>query len=126
MTRRRMNEWPEWPDARGWIGIGVFALSVMLLAMMYNDAKFREDEFVQTIATLVIGTGFVGGAVAWAYSATKGGGELADHNANLVAAQLASPPTPPPADAIDAADQVARAADAEAASIAAAPTTQGV
>jgi len=85
---------PWWaPDARGWIGIGVFALSVMLLTMMYNSAAFRNDEFIQTIATLVIGTGFVGGVVAWAYAATKGGGELADRNASIVEQQAkASPP----------------------------------
>lgn len=85
---------PWWaPDARGWIGIGVFALSVMLLAMMYNSAAFRNDEFVQTIATLVIGTAFVGGVVAWAYAATKGGGELAERNAGILEKQAdAFPP----------------------------------
>ena len=83
---------PWWaPDARGWIGIGVFALSVMLLTMMYNSASFRNDEFVQTIATLVIGTAFVGGVVAWAYAATKGGGELADRNATIVERRTTEP-----------------------------------
>ena len=85
---------PWWaPDARGWIGIGVFALSVMLLAMMYNSSSFRNDEFIQTIATLVIGTAFVDGVVAWAYAATKGGGELAERNAGILEKQAdASPP----------------------------------
>ena len=73
------------------IGIGVFALSVMLLAMMYRSASFRNDEFVQTIATLVIGTAFVGGVVAWAYAATKGGGELAERNATIVEKQASTP-----------------------------------
>jgi hypothetical protein len=82
---------PGWPDARGWIGLGVFALSTMLLWMMYADQAFREDEFVQTIATLVIGTGLVGGVIAWAYSATKNGGELADRNAAMVERQAAGP-----------------------------------
>ncbi|HEX8415640.1 MAG TPA: hypothetical protein VF637_17435 [Sphingomicrobium sp.] len=88
------SERPWWaPDARGWIGIGVFALSVMLLTMMYRSSAFRNDEFIQTIATLVIGTAFVGGVVAWAYAATKGGGELADRNASIIEKQAeASPP----------------------------------
>lgn len=91
MTRHDRPWWA--PDARGWIGIGVFALSVMLLTMMYNSSAFRNDEFVQTIATLVIGTAFVGGVVAWAYAATKGGGELAERNAGIVEKQaIASPP----------------------------------
>ncbi len=91
---------PGWPDARGWIGLGVFALSVMLLGMMYADTGFRGDEFVQTIATLVIGTGFVGGAVAWAYSATKTGGELSESSARIAEAAagvpLAHPAEPMP------------------------------
>ncbi len=82
---------PGWPDARGWVGLGVFSLSVLLLTMMFMDATFRADEFVQTIATLVIGTGFVGGAVAWAYSASKTGGELADHNAKIVQNAIDAP-----------------------------------
>lgn len=83
---------PGWPDARGWIGIGVFTMSVMLLWMM-KDPALREDEFFQTIATLVIGTAFVGGVVSWAYAATKGGGELAEKNAEIVKKQAeASPP----------------------------------
>ena len=103
------GRWPGWPDARGWIGVGVFALSVMLLWMMFVDAKFREDEFVQTIATLIIGTGFVGGAVAWAYSSTKAGGELANQNATMLASSLGTQ-EPPPRNAREAAGQVADAA----------------
>lgn len=75
---------PWWvPDARGWIGVGVFAVTVLLLRMM-REAALREDEFFQTIATMVISSGFLS-VVAWAYAATKGGGELADKNAAIVA-----------------------------------------
>ncbi len=76
-----MPAW-KWPDARGWIGIGVFALSVMLLRMML-DRELRNDEFFQTIATVVIANGLMA-VIAWAYSATKQGGELADKNAVIV------------------------------------------
>lgn len=77
-----MPKW-NWPDARGWIGVGVFAISIMLLWMMKADRQLREDEFFQTIATVVISNGLMA-VVAWAYAATKGGGELADKNAALV------------------------------------------
>jgi hypothetical protein len=77
-----MTNW-KWPDARGWIGIGVFALSVMLLWMM-KDRQLREDEFFQTIATVIIANGLMA-VISWAYAATKGGGELADKNAAIVA-----------------------------------------
>jgi hypothetical protein len=74
----------NWPDARGWVGIGVFGISVMLLWMMKEDKALREDEFFQTIATVIISNGLMA-VVAWAYAATKGGGELADKNAAIVA-----------------------------------------
>lgn len=74
----------KWPDARGWIGIGVFTISIMLLWMMKSDRQLREDEFFQTIATVIISNGLIA-VVAWAYAATKGGGELADKNAAIVA-----------------------------------------
>ncbi len=77
-----MAEW-KWPDARGWIGLGVFAISVMLIWMMHDNRELREDEFFQTIATVIISNGLMA-VVAWAYAATKGGGELADKNAAIV------------------------------------------
>ena len=77
-----MPEW-KWPDARGWIGLGVFAISIMLIWMMHNSRELREDEFFQTIATVIISNGLMA-VVAWAYAATKGGGELADKNAAIV------------------------------------------
>ncbi len=73
----------KFPDARGWIGIGVFAISTMLIWMMHNSRELREDEFFQTIATVVIANGLMA-VIAWAYSATKQGGELAEKNANIV------------------------------------------
>lgn len=76
-----INNWPRWPDARGWIGVGVFAISIMLIWMM-TEKELREDEFFQTIATVIISNGLMA-VVAWAYAATKGGGEQADNMANI-------------------------------------------
>lgn len=84
---------PGWPDARGWVGIGSFVLTVMVLIMLAVFPALRSDEFFKTIATLIIGTGFVNGVVNWAYGATKGGGELAENNATILRKQAeASPP----------------------------------
>jgi len=83
-SERHLGQLPHWPDARGWIGIGVFIVTVMILWMMKEDRSLREDEFFQTIATMLITSGFLS-MVAWAYAATKGGGELADKNAAIVA-----------------------------------------
>ena len=34
---------PGWPDARGWIGVSVVAVTIMLLWMMKEDPALRED-----------------------------------------------------------------------------------
>lgn len=80
---RQVNDWPHWPDARGWIGIGVFLLTIMVLWMVKEDAELRENEFFKVLATLIVGA-FIKDVVGWAYSATKQGGELADKNATIV------------------------------------------
>ena len=75
------------PDARGWIGIGVYSLSIMVLWMYAAFPDLRADDHFKALMTLVVGTGFINGLVSWAYSATKSGGELADKNAAIVAQQ---------------------------------------
>ncbi len=83
------------PDGRGWIGIGVFGLVIMLLWMIAAFPDLRQDEFFQTIVTLIIGNGLMA-VIAWAYAATKQGGELADRAASIVESQQ---PAMPPAGA---------------------------
>jgi hypothetical protein len=86
-----MNPW-HWPDARGWIGIGVFMLTVMVFIMTASIPELRDNEYFKTLGTLVVGA-FIKDVVSWAYAATKGGGELAERNANIVQKQVeASPP----------------------------------
>jgi hypothetical protein len=75
---------PWWiPDARGVIGIGIYLLVLMVFALMAWNAELRQDEFFKTVSTLIVGA-FIKDVVAWAYSATKGGGELAERNAAIV------------------------------------------
>jgi hypothetical protein len=82
-----------WPDGRGWVAIASFVLVLAILLMMRLDPSVRHDDFFKTIATLLIGTAWVNGPVAWAFQATKGGGELADRNAAIVEKQAnANPP----------------------------------
>ena len=71
------------PDARGWIGIGVFLLTVMVFVMTAAVPALRENEYFKTLGTLVVGA-FIKDVVSWAYAATKGGGELAERNAAIV------------------------------------------
>lgn len=71
-------------DARGWIGIGVFTLVVMVLWMIAKIPELRHDEFFKVLATAIVLTAFVQGVVGWAYVATKQGGELAAKAAAIV------------------------------------------
>ena len=77
-----MNNW-KWPDARGWIGIGIFLLTVAVLVLFAAVPVLRKDEFFQTIATLIVGA-YIKDVVGWAYSATKSGGELASANSRII------------------------------------------
>lgn len=92
MMKRRLSEL-FWPDARGWIAIGIFGLTILLILMM-RDRSMREDEFFQTIATVIISNGLMG-IVAWGFSATKGGGEQAQANADLAKTLVEKHEAPP-------------------------------
>lgn len=71
-------------DERSWIGIGSFMLACAVLAIILFDKALLDNDAFLVLATAIIITGWVGGPVAWAYSATKQGGELADKNAAIV------------------------------------------
>lgn len=77
-----MMAW-KWPDARGWIGIGVFGLTCAVIVLYACVPELRRDEYFQAIATLIVGA-FIKDVVGWAYSATKSGGELAASNARTI------------------------------------------
>lgn len=90
----------QWPDARGWIGIGVFLLTCSIFALTAAVPDLRDNEYFKTLGTLVVGA-FIKDVVGWAYAATKGGGELAQRNADIVEKQASKPlPTGTPADPI--------------------------
>jgi hypothetical protein len=76
-------------DARGWIGLGSYILVLLVLGLMWSDKSLLRDDFFKVIATAIILTGWNQGPVGWAYQATKGGGELADKNADIVKARSA-------------------------------------
>ncbi|MDO7841063.1 hypothetical protein [Sphingomonas immobilis] len=91
--RRAGLRGPGWPDSRGWIVIASFLLTVIVLLLIWLVPELRRDEFFKNIAVLIVGTGWINGALSWAFSATKQGGELADANKELVRKQVeASPP----------------------------------
>ena len=91
---------PWWvPDGRGMIGLGIYLLVLVIFGLMAWYPELRADEFFKTVATLIIGA-FIKDIVGWAYNATKGGGELADRNAEIVAKHAAAIPTGLPGDPV--------------------------
>jgi energy-coupling factor transporter transmembrane protein EcfT len=78
-----VRDW-HFPDARGWVGVSVYALAIYLITLMAFVPGLRGDEFFKTITTLVVGTAFVNGVVSWAFGATKNGGELAQKQADAL------------------------------------------
>lgn len=95
----------RWPDARGFIGLGIFGLTVMVFAMTAAVPELRNNEYFKTLGTLVVGA-FIKDVVGWAYSATKAGGELAERNASLVEKQASANngPTGAPGDPVNVKD----------------------
>jgi uncharacterized membrane protein YqjE len=75
-------------DARGWIGIGVYLLTVAVLVIFAFVPDLRQDDFFQTIATLIVGA-YIKDVVGWAYSATKSGSELAQTNSRIIEKNMA-------------------------------------
>jgi hypothetical protein len=78
-------------DARGWIGIASFALTVMVLWMLAAFPDLRTDEFFKFIATAVVISGFVQGPIGWAFQATQQGGDLAAKASQLVEQHATKP-----------------------------------
>jgi cytochrome bd-type quinol oxidase subunit 1 len=70
-------------DARGWIGLGSFLLTVAVLVMVAIDKTLLHEQAFLVLATAIIVTGWINGPVGWAYQATKGGGEAAESSARI-------------------------------------------
>ncbi len=84
-------------DARGWIGLGCFALVLIVLAMIEADKNLLKDDFFKLVATAIVLTAWIGGPVGWAFQATKTGTEAAESSARI-AENVAGVPAQPTAE----------------------------
>ena len=73
----------QWPDARGFIGVGCFVLVLIVLGMIAIDKSLLDNNAFLVLATAIVITGWANGPVGWAYQATKGGGEQAESSARI-------------------------------------------
>lgn len=68
--------------ARGWLVLGLYALTWRCLSLIHGVKEFAKLEEI-VIQGLVI-QGFLGLTVAFYFAASKGGVEMADRNQKLV------------------------------------------
>lgn len=81
---------PGWPDARGLVAAGYFALAFYLLYMIgQNPAQLLGNSAFMTVATLIIGTGGLGVVGSFFFGGTKSGSEVMTAQSAALAA-----PTP--------------------------------
>lgn len=67
-----MSERPFWwPDQRGWIVLGLFILTAMILRVTAPVAGGEPSEFFKAIAQAVVLTGFLA-AIGFFFQASKG------------------------------------------------------
>lgn len=85
---------PGWPDARGWVIVGFFALEAYLLRMIeLNDKLLSNASFMQLATTitaggvLLIGMNMFGGTKSGAETSAK----LADAYTSVTAPPAESP-----------------------------------
>lgn len=62
-------------DFRGWLAFGLFLQTVGLFVLMATEHALLESQGFMTLASAIIVTGWIGGAVAFAYAAGKERGE---------------------------------------------------
>ena len=50
---------PGWPSEKGWMKLGFYSQTMVILLMIYVSPELRSDTFFQTIATAIVLTGWV-------------------------------------------------------------------
>lgn len=58
-------------DMRAGMALGLFLLSLVVLAMIFFRPELTKDQGFMFLAQLIIGTGLIGGAAAFAFTVNK-------------------------------------------------------
>lgn len=67
---------PGWPDQRGWMAIGLYALTVWITWLARPVAGAEPSEFFKTLATGVVITGFLNGVVSHLFTSSKASADV--------------------------------------------------
>jgi hypothetical protein len=83
------------PDNRGWVALGLFALTWRIFEMVREKPQLTENQGFMFLSQAIIVSGLIGGVVAFLYTASKSGAD----NREITAQALAKIPDHAPADA---------------------------
>lgn len=74
-----MTEKPFWwPDARGWLSIAMFMLTIGILLMLKYDATLAKDEFFKVLASAIVVTGLLNNVTGYYFTSSKTNSDLRD------------------------------------------------
>lgn len=88
-----------WPDTRGWVALGTFALASVLLWMIHADKTLLDSAPFMQLAGTLLGTGGLGLILSFNYSASSGSAKAndrADKALNAASALANQPSASPP------------------------------
>ena len=80
---KTLDRLPGWPDVRGWIMIALFMLTTQIVWMIYFRPNLAEIDLFKTIAQVLVVQALVGLALAFYFTATKTGSELAKQQGDI-------------------------------------------
>ena len=83
------------PDARGWVGLGVYAMAAWCIVSLALWPDIAEHEFTKLIYQGIILQAFVQSVVGFYFIASKSGVDLAERNQGIVEAAAANPTVTP-------------------------------
>ena len=104
-------------NERQWFTVGLFGLTAAMLFMAWLNPGLWEVKLFEVMLQAVVITGLLNMAAAFHFAANKNDEKRVDNTAKAFEAITAATSQPAPADAAQAADQVAEAAQDEAAAI---------
>jgi hypothetical protein len=59
------------PDSRGWFGLGLFALTAAVFALLAHDPRLADNHLFSTLAQAVVITGLINLAAGYEFGASK-------------------------------------------------------
>lgn len=90
--------WPGWPDQRGWMAIGLFALTAWIVWLSRPINGAEPSEFFKTLAGAIVVTGFLNGVIGHLFTSSKASADVrAQADKALDIAKAATSREPPAA-----------------------------